>query len=300
MTSIDTTVTTIAKKPLVIYHANCADGFGAAWCFYQAGQYEFHAGQYGDELPDCADRDVYMVDFSYKKDVVKEICKVANMVYWIDHHHSAMVDLAPLCDHTSEEWVKNLVPFTSSSQSGAVLAWRFLYGDDADHRPLPLLLCYIQDRDLWKFELEGTKEIMAALFSYDFSFYAWTEIIRKGAEGIANLRKEGASLLRKHDRDVRQLLKSVERHVVIGGYCVPTANVPYAMSSDAGHIMADKYASDCTFAACYSDTATHRIFSLRSIESGMDVSAIAAMYGGGGHIRAAGFKVPRSHILATA
>ena len=35
-------------------------------------------------------------------------------------------------------------------------------------------------------------------------------------------------------------------------------------------------------------------------DDGLDVSAIAAQYGGGGHARAAGFKVPRDHELARA
>lgn len=52
------------------------------------------------------------------------------------------------------------------------------------------------------------------------------------------------------------------------------------------------------FAACYWDTPTHRIFSLRSSDTGMDVSTIAKQYGGGGHVHAAGFRVNRDSILA--
>jgi len=37
---------------------------------------------------------------------------------------------------------------------------------------------------------------------------------------------------------------------------------------------------------------------LRSAEDGIDVSAIAKIYGGGGHTKAAGFAVPRDHPLA--
>lgn len=84
--------------------------------------------------------------------------------------------------------------------------------------------------------------------------------------------------------------------MTIAGHDVPVASLPYTLTSDAGHMMAQGE----TFAACYWDTAEGRVFSLRStIESGTDVSAIAALFGGGGHAQASGFKVPRDHELAT-
>jgi nanoRNase/pAp phosphatase (c-di-AMP/oligoRNAs hydrolase) len=46
------------------------------------------------------------------------------------------------------------------------------------------------------------------------------------------------------------------------------------------------------FAACYWDTPDGRVFSLRSREDGVDVSAIAKRYGGGGHRNASGFRMP--------
>lgn len=45
-------------------------------------------------------------------------------------------------------------------------------------------------------------------------------------------------------------------------------------------------------AACYWDTPEGRVFSLRSTDTGPDVSEIAKAYGGGGHAHAAGFRVP--------
>lgn len=74
----------------------------------------------------------------------------------------------------------------------------------------------------------------------------------------------------------------------IGGYNVPVSNLPYAMSSDAGHIMGKGE----PFAACYTDTEKGRVFSLRSSPEGVDVSEIAKQYGGGGHKHAAGFTIP--------
>ena len=46
--------------------------------------------------------------------------------------------------------------------------------------------------------------------------------------------------------------------------------------------------------------AQGRTFGLRAADDGMDVSEVAKQYGGGGHAKAAGFKVPRDHALAIA
>ena len=46
--------------------------------------------------------------------------------------------------------------------------------------------------------------------------------------------------------------------------------------------------------------AEGRVFGLRATDEGVDVSEVAKLYGGGGHAKAAGFKVPRGHVLAVA
>ena len=104
----------------------------------------------------------------------------------------------------------------------------------------------------------------------------------------------GAAIERKHHKDIAELVGVCKRRMVIAGHDVPVASLPYTMGSDAGHLMAKGE----KFSACYWDTADGRVFGLRSEEGGFDVSEIAEQYGGGGHVRAAGFKVPRDHQLA--
>ncbi|MFP4063271.1 MAG: hypothetical protein ACLFS2_10825 [Halochromatium sp.] len=73
----------------------------------------------------------------------------------------------------------------------------------------------------------------------------------------------------------------------IGGHEVPVINVPSKYSSDVGAALCGGE----PFAACYWDTPAGRRFSLRSDAQGLDVSQIAAGFGGGGHRHAAGFLV---------
>lgn len=300
-------------NPLVIYHANCADGFGAAWVFHHMQDkleqsFDFHAGVYGVPPPDCTDRVVYLVDFSYKRDVVKEICAVAKRVILIDHHKTAIEDLKNLYyEHP------NFLTYTDLERSGAMLAWD--YWHNTTHTRLgavvteftprsdnymapPPLLAHIQDRDLWKFNLPCTREISASLFSYEYSFEDWDFLMATDALALDIMIKEGAAIERKHHKDIAELVKVTQRIMTIGDYDVPVASLPYTYSSDAGHLMAANYRDGKVFAACYWDTIDKRQFSLRSTSEGLDVSAIASSYGGGGHRNAAGFSVPRDHALA--
>jgi hypothetical protein len=117
-------------KPLVIYHGNCADGFGAAWVFsrFQPEPMDYHPGVYQDAPPDVAGRDVYLLDFSYKRPVVEAMLESAASVTLIDHHKTALDDLAPI--------MGRMRCHCGLDHSGAMLAWQFLCGDSP---PPPLL-----------------------------------------------------------------------------------------------------------------------------------------------------------------
>lgn len=272
-------------KPLVIYHGNCADGFSGAWCFWRkyGNDAEYVAGVYQQEPPDVTGRCVYLVDFSYKRDVVLRMLGSAEHIVLIDHHKTALEDLAGI---QSEKFST----FTDLERSGATLAWDFLFPGE----PKPLLLGHIEDRDLWRFRLPHTREIQANIFSYEYTFDNWDKLMSANQAELMQMTAAGAAIERKHHKDIAELVSVCKRRLVIAGHDVPVASLPYTLSSDAGHLMAQGE----PFAACYWDTSDGRTFSLRSSDDGLDVSEVAKLYGGGGHKRAAGFKVPRDHDLA--
>ena len=276
------------NRPLVIYHGNCADGFGAAWVFSRYGdrEYDFHAGVYQDAPPDVEGRDVYLLDFSYKRLVVEGIKERCNRLVLIDHHKTALDDLLPLIQSGAIEH------HCSLQHSGAVLAWQWHMGTSAD---APKMLRHIEDRDLWRFALPFTREIQACIFSHPYDFAVWDSLMNAGDAEIAAFIREGQAIERKHHKDVAELVGVVTRNMEIGGHCVPVANLPYTLTSDAGHLLA----KGAPFAACYWDTPEGRVFSLRSTNDGLDVSEIAKQYGGGGHVHAAGFRVQYGHALTT-
>ena len=295
-------------KTLCIYHGNCADGFGAAWAVREAlgDDVEFHAGVHQDSPPDVTGREVIFVDFSYKRDVLVAMADKAKGVLVIDHHKSAVEDLVAdgnyivdfggyTGDLTLDRFRDNLVQDHCEScpygriytifdmeRSGAGMAWDFFHPGKAR----PALINHIEDRDLWRFALPKTREIQAAVFSYPYEFETWDWLILEA--DLDQLALEGAAIERKHHKDIAELTGVVTREMKIGGHIVPMANLPYTLTSDAGHLLAESY----PFAGCYWDTPEGRVFSLRSRENGADVSEIAKQYGGGGHKNASGFRVP--------
>jgi len=269
---------TMTTRPLCIYHANCADGFAAAWVVKKAlhSVVDFHPGVYGEAPPDVTGRDVILVDFSYKRPVIEQLIATAGSVTILDHHLSAKEDLEDL---------SGAIVVFDLHRCGAMIAWRYFFPNYA----APRLLLHIQDRDLWRFVLEGSREIALGLFSHPYDFDLWDDFMSNNNVALTALRSDGEALSRKQRKDIDELLPLLTRRLKIGGFDVPAANLPYMFASDAGHILAKGE----PFAATYFDTGAGRTFSLRSHAVGEDVSKIAALYGGGGHRNAAGFRVDR-------
>jgi hypothetical protein len=276
-------------KPLCIYHATCADGFTAAWVIWKhfKGEVDFFPGVYQTPPPDVKGRDVVFVDFSYKRAIMEVMLNLANSVTIIDHHKTAIEDLKGL-------------PFKETvfdtNHSGAMLAWMWM---NPGIQGAPPLIRYVEDRDLWKFRLTESRNINACIFAYEYTFENWNYLHNFLLEpgGLQLAATMGAAIERKHHKDVAELVKATRRNMEIGGHIIPVANLPYTLTSDAGHLMASELTGGKVFAACYWDTPEGRVFSLRATDEGMDVAEIAKQYGGGGHKHAAGFKVPFDQLV---
>jgi uncharacterized protein len=267
-------------NPLCIYHSLCADGFTAAWVvwkFYGEGNVDFHAASHGDPSPEVEGRDVYIVDFSYPRPVIEEMARHARKLTVIDHHITAAQDL--------EGFIRNdgvVDGVFDMERAGCLLTWEWFFKD----RPPPQALLAVNDRDLWKFERPGTREIFLALTSYPYDFAIWDTLME--ADRFESLRQDGVALSRKQQKDIAEIIAAGSHLIIIAGHTVPACNVPPMWASDAGHIMAQGH----PFAACFWIDGDKIAFSLRSTPDGIDVSEIAKQFGGGGHRHAAGFKLP--------
>ena len=137
------------RNIFVIYHHNCPDGFGAAYAAWLkfADRATYIPARYGDPSPEMPlNSTVYILDFSYPRDTVVGLSKHHELTL-LDHHKTAQQSLTGLPGCVFD-----------LSASGAALAWQHFHPG----RPMPLLLAYVQDRDLWQLgplQQQGNKRV---------------------------------------------------------------------------------------------------------------------------------------------
>ena len=251
----------------VLYHRDCADGFGAAWAAYQRLGYtgvRYHSCAYGEPPPEMEPGStVYILDFSFPRNIMLELMERHEVVL-IDHHETAEKNIGDLPGCHFDK-----------SHSGAVLAWRRFH----EESKIPEILLYVEDRDLWKWELPDSRDISAALESYPKDFGVWDQL------HAGELAREGEAILRHNRLQVERIVQHSGWRAV-GDWSVPVVNTPL-LASEACEALLEKFPG-APFAAAYHDRGDRRKWSLRS-GGEFDVSEVARSLGGGGHPHAAGF-----------
>lgn len=275
------------KPILCIHHDHCTDGYGAAWVVqhkFGVDKVELYGGSYSRPAPPVElyrDRIVYIVDFSFSRGELEYMAEHAKEVIILDHHKTAEAEVAPLLDNgtLAGKFVKD--------QSGALLTWNYLFAGF----PAPKLIEHLSDRDLWQFRLPNTKSIVEAVMSYDYDYDTWTELMHMPTPELAAV---GERLFAMKVKSAKSVIDSNTVMVEFEGAMVPCVNLPYQWVSDGADLLRD----DHDFVLMYIIEQDHVKFSLRSAKGKTDVSAIAAIYNGGGHENAAGFSLPKDCTLA--
>lgn len=272
-------------KAIILYHGKCADGFTAAWIANKAlrdrgyKEVTMFPAVYGDAPPDVVDAEVYILDFSYKRLDMHNICMFAKHVVWLDHHKSAIED----CGDMMQVYT-NLTGKLSVDRCGAWLTWEWFHGEGE----VPTMIKLVDDRDRWQFLDPRTKPFAAGLFSRHYTVENWDEASTHVDELIA----DGMAIDRKEDKDIAELLDVMVTMKIIDGYVVPTANLSYMSASKAGAEMLARFPAARLAATYFLRHDDKHVYSLRSRNgSDTDVSAIAKKFGGGGHMHAAGFAI---------
>lgn len=261
----------MSNKTVVIYHANCLDGIGAAWAAWKhlskvapdATYLPFH---YDYKLNDSVVRgaDVYLLDFSFKRETVLHIQKIVKSLTILDHHKTAHEEIGDLYN-------------IDQTKSGAVLAWEHFHAD-----PVPQILLHIQDRDLWQFKLPGTEDICSYLYSQPMNVRHFDTLAQMSVKDMATF---GRVLTDYLHMEADKAIKTGSE-ITYQGQPIKVVNCRPALSSIVGHKLAEEY----LFGMSFHHVDGKTIYSLRSVGD-IDVSLIAKKFGGGGHKNAAGFTV---------
>lgn len=273
-------------KPLVIYHANCTDGFGAAYAAWKkfGDDAEYVPMHYNRDLTASVEgRDVYILDFSFQKHILREMAKSAKSVLMLDHHLSALKDFG-WQDHKRVAYEDGSLKIVfDQNRSGALLAWEHFHPNQA----VPRVIANIDDRDRWAFALANSEAVHAGLQAEKpWSFTQWDTAIADSE--YPKLVINGNRVLKVFDQQIKDSMRHAVPCVinVKGKYWIGKAVNAGVHQSELGN----RIAKDCgTFALMWWVNADGLIgCSLRSVGN-VDVSVLASVFGGGGHKNSAGF-----------
>ena len=316
-------------RPLIIYHANCTDGFGAAFAAWMklGDEAEYVPMQYGDVknvadmnsvlakagIPD-GEGEVYILDFSLPKDVMKWLFSEVKLVVWRDHHASAFKDHGFTPNAPDEPPIEPLTKHNvllDNNKSGALLAWEFFHPGTE----VPMLIQHIDDRDRWVWALDGSAELHAALGAMQpWSFVQWRNVMYDDANCF-ELTVQGTAILLAQKQHVERMAKQARKCKILkptpphfstravdgdipwvynrdpsSGYVAEVSGLAvnaFIHQSEVGHELANQSG---TYGLVWYVAADCRVrCSLRS-NGDYDVSSIARSFGGGGHRNAAGFE----------
>lgn len=304
-------------KPLIISHANCADGFGAAYAawvkFGDDADYLF--AHYNEPAPDVAGRDVYVLDFSFDKDTTLRMMEQARSFVWLDHHKTAFENWCGAAGESHVERRPGVHIVLDNGKSGAVLAWEHFHPE----KDLPLLSAMIDDRDRWQFKLSGSRDLHTGLHLRPYSFEDWHRLTPVGSpdsgRNLADVIRQGAVVQTAYQQQIdASASKAVPCRIIpavldsASSYLPPwtwegnqfgatglAVNTPTHIS-EVGHELAK---ASGTFGLVWYYDGQRQLAqcSLRSTGE-YDVSAIAKVFGGGGHKNAAGFSVEVPQLLS--
>ena len=268
-------INNLLKDIIILYHAECPDGFGAAWVAHKklGDEAEYIGVHHNSSVPEgLVDKEVYLIDFSYPEDTTKDLIAKNKRVTAIDHHA------------TREGAVKLTTDYLySNDHSGSVLAWMYFYPD----KPVPKLLKYIEDRDLWRFSLGNTSALCLFIDTFEYDFSVWDKLAKNMEDGqyIASCIEKGEIILKHENRLINRMVEEGARLVEFEGYQPYCVNAPHFSASDIGTIL---IAKNPPIAIIWSEDKERVNVSLRS-DGSIDVAKIAQKFGGGGHKAAAGF-----------
>lgn len=274
----------IKQSIVVLYHAECRDGFAAAWVAWRIFKKKavYIPVYHNAPIPDgIVGKTVYMLDFCYPMESLCALVKTNKRVIVLDHHITRKKEVLSLKEGVF-----------SQKYSGASLAWRYFFPKKA----VPFIIQLVQDADLYTWKIPHARSIIATIDSCPHTFYALDKILEdlKSSHGQKKYIVIGNGIEHyKQSMVTAAVLKADD--VVFEGLRARAVNTTTQIASDVCNAFCR--ARGVSLGIAWRYESDRFMVSLRSrIGSAVDVARLAQRYGGGGHTHAAGFVINDTDI----
>ena len=263
-------------RTIVCYHGGCKDGIAAAWVAKLAiADAVLVPCFYGQPPPAVDGEKVYVLDFCWDHvEDVQRLVSGASSVTVLDHHKTAPAIL-------SQVRGDGLRVIYDAKRSGARIAYDYFFPDG--NQDIEWIVNNVQDRDLWRHELQESAAVNAYLELLGDDLGKWSEAAELGLGKVADM---GQPLLAYRRRMALEIAQRAEL-VFFDEGAVWACNAVILWSDVAAEMLRQRGGE---YAVTYRRRQDGRWeYSLASAGQ-VDVSEIAKKYGGGGHASAAGFE----------
>ena len=268
------------KKTYIIYHAQCHDGATSAWVAWKlfGENATYISATYGDAFPTNLmplDSEVYILDFSYKKEVLLAQPKQMKIVV-LDHHKTAQAELEGL------NGVDGIRVVFDMKKSGAGIACDYFFPNNR-----PTFINLVEDRYLFRFKDSRSKPLYYVMQWYNYDFRKYDDFHNSKIDKIIST---GIKYQEYNENLVKLFSMYIKQHIVLDRINIPVFELPKEFGSDVCKYFLDhnKEYDVCAYFTQKKDL--HWEWGIRG-NGNIDVSMIAKLYGGGGHKDAAGFPV---------
>lgn len=276
-----------------IYHNKDLDGFtSGAIMKLKFPHIELVGFDYGMTLEQKAGEPIIMADVSLPMDEMFHVSKHSGwQLTWIDHHISAINDY--------KEFIKNGGTFCNAILENGIAAcegtWKHLFPD----QKMPLAVKLLGEYDTWRNQDEWrwNNEILPFQFGMRLhcnSAENFPVEVFKNEELVREIMREGNTVL-KYQAQVNELqCKRSSFEVKFNGLRAICLNGG-GFNSDVFKSVYDEEKHDVMLSFQFNGELW--VVSIYTTKDDVDCSLIAKSYGGGGHKKAAGFKILNAFAL---
>lgn len=269
----------------IIYHQHCTDGFCSAWLLSKAIKYDqMIACDPSTPFPvnDINENDYfYIADISFSPQVLTEVANKCKFIYLYDHHATALDKFT--------NWIppKNIQLVLDVTRCGSRIVYDEFVHRECFYKGTESLVDYVQDCDLWQWELPDSEEINAYINLAERNIETFDRLLIGGCDYWFD---KGRVVVQQQNRIVNSHVERIEKFTYNfegRDYQYGIVNGTYYQSFIGAKILEEH--PDLDFSVIYMFIGTEVKYSLRSRkDSDVNVAKIAEVYGGGGHPSAAG------------